>query len=77
MSSAQQLQKAIANAINHADARTTRLETTTEDLERRIHDLELVVYELTGSGDDTRSDISYASTCKYAAPANAHKRLTT
>ena len=36
MSSAQQLQKAIANAINHADARTTRLETTTEDLERRI-----------------------------------------
>ena len=72
MSSAQQLQKAIANAVNHADARTTRLETATEDLERRIRDLEHVVYELTG-GDDTRSDISYASTCKYTAPANAHK----
>lgn len=68
----QNLQKAIANAINHADERTTRLETATDDLERRIHDLERVVYELTG-GDDTRSDISYASTCRYTAPAHAHK----
>ena len=66
---AQALHKAIAHAINDAEARTARLELSIDNLSIRLYDLERVVYELTG-GDDTRSEISIASrsTCKYVRP---------
>ena len=60
----QTLQNAIANAINYSEERAARLESAIDNLKIRLYDLERVVYELTG-GDDTRSEISIASTCKY------------
>ena len=63
------LQTAIANTLGEAQERTRRLELAIQDLERRVTDIEGVMYEQFGC--DTQSEIGSTltvSTAKYCAP---------
>ena len=65
--SARALQTAIANTLEEAHKRTRHLELAMQDLERRVTDIEGVMYEQFGC--DTQSEIgSTLSTAKYCAP---------
>ena len=65
--SARALQTAIANTLGEAQERTRRLEIAIQDLERRITDIEGVMYEQFGC--DTQTEISsVAPSARYCAP---------
>ena len=64
----QSLQKVVVSVMNNIEDRFSRIENSIQDIERRVIDLETVMYELTGG--DTQSEVSFASTCKYVRPSN-------
>ena len=68
------LQTVIGTTINKIEERFCRVEHAIERLEKRVTDLEIVLYEITG--DDDRTEVSFASTAsthKYTRPPTTKK----
>lgn len=63
--SSRALQTAVANTLSEAAERARRLESHAQDLERRIADMQAVMYEFIGN--ETRSEISSVAP-RYCAP---------